>query len=77
MTSSLNSKGVDRLVFAANLDALRAVFGDVPFISVDEAAGYLKIARETLLSNRSFPLKAVTERRRVVPVAQLARWLSA
>lgn len=71
-----NSKTVDRLVFAANLDALRERFGTVPYISVDDAVGYLRISRETLVSKKDFPIKPLTKSRWVVPVAQLARWLS-
>jgi hypothetical protein len=70
------SPQADRLVFAANLDALRERFGTAAFVSVESAAEYLKMHPETLRADATFPLKAVSARRRVVPVVQLARWLS-
>jgi hypothetical protein len=45
-------------------------------VSVESAAEYLKMHPETLRADATFPLKAVSARRRVVPVVQLARWLS-
>lgn len=71
-----NSNTVDRLVFTANLEALRAAFGDTPFVSIDDAAAYLNMSREAVLGDKGFPLKNVTQKKRVVPIARLARWLS-
>lgn len=67
---------MEKELFHANLSALYDRFGaDAVFITINQAAQYLKRDRRTLMADKTFPLKQI-KARQLVPVMGLARWLS-
>ena len=67
---------MEKELFHENLQALYERFGeDAVFISIAQAAKYLKRDRRTLEADKTFPLKKI-KTRQAVPIKSLARWLS-
>ncbi len=69
-------KIMEKELFHENLQALYECFGkDTVFISMAQAARYVRRDPRTLEANRTFPVKKLGKRH-VVPLMSLARWLS-
>ncbi|MBP3481032.1 MAG: hypothetical protein J6K66_05455 [Clostridia bacterium] len=67
---------MEKELFHENLQALYECFGkDTVFISMAQAARYVRRDPRTLEANRTFPVKKLGKRH-VVPLMSLARWLS-
>lgn len=66
---------MEKEMFHAHLDDLKAHFGDVSTINLEEAAAYIGVCRETLEREKTFPVRKLGRLRRV-PLIGLARWLA-
>lgn len=66
---------MEKPTFYDQLRDLREHFGDVAFIGIADAAKYVGAHRQTLLGDRTFPVRKFGNQYRI-NVIQLARWLA-
>lgn len=61
--------------YRANLEIIRETFPDKAALSMQEAAGFLRRDRRTLLKDRTFPAQMIGGKY-AISVAALARYMS-
>lgn len=65
----------EREGFRENYARLKEVFGDVESISVPQAAKYLNVSRQRIMSDETFPRRKLAGQY-IVVLVNFARWLA-